>query len=94
MLANEIHELRDKCEDLLVKEYLRLAAQRELKVAMSGSPIDAHDLTGLEIRLGEDRGKIAAIKEYRNRTGSSLLDSKNAVEAYFSRHFLNFRSYV
>lgn len=48
------------------------------------------ELTDYEIDLGVKQGKVAAIKEYRSRTSASLLDSKNAVENYFSRNGLRF----
>lgn len=46
------------------------------------------ELTEGEISLLREKRKIAAIKEFRTRTGASLLDSKNAVEAYQKRHNL------
>lgn len=48
------------------------------------------ELTAYEIDLGVKQGKVAAIKEYRSRTCSSLLEAKNAVENYFSRNGLRF----
>ena len=46
-----------------------------------------------EVRLGVLRGKIAAIKAYRQRTGLSLCDAKESVEQFFYNHDLTFPSY-
>lgn len=47
-------------------------------------------LTEEEIRLGTQQGKIAAIREYRSRTGLGLKEAKDAVEDYFLRKGLKF----
>ena len=52
-----------------------------------GHPDDAADALDSHI-LGvlKARGKIAAIKEYRQSTGSGLKEAKDAVEALAARH--------
>jgi ribosomal protein L7/L12 len=40
-------------------------------------------LTVLEVETGKNEGKLPAIKNYRDRTKLSLMDSKRAVECYF-----------
>ncbi len=47
-------------------------------------------ITDLEIALGRQNGKIAAIKEVRTRLGYGLKDAKDFVEAEFKRLGYNF----
>ncbi len=47
-------------------------------------------LTNLEICTGQQQGKLSCIKMYRNRTGCTLIDSKNCVEEEFERLELDF----
>lgn len=53
-----------------------------------GSRLDV--LTSEEIRVGRDVGKLQAIKLIRERTKCSLIDGKNALEDYFSKHNIRF----
>jgi len=50
------------------------------------------DLTPDEVNIGQTRGKLDAVKVYKNRTGKSLMDSKKAVEDHFSKHGIQFYS--
>ena len=47
-------------------------------------------LTDFEINLGMDKGKLYCIREYRARTGKTLMDSKQFVEDYFIKNNLLF----
>lgn len=47
-------------------------------------------LTAKEVSVGINHGKIECIKEYRSRTGKSLLDSKKDIENHFVVNNLNF----
>jgi hypothetical protein len=48
-------------------------------------------LTPAEVITGATRGKLDAVKDYKNRTGQSLLYSKQTVEKFFEGHGLRFR---
>lgn len=47
-------------------------------------------MSDFEIGIGLDRGKLDAIKEYKTRTGLSLIDAKRSVEQYFEQKGLQF----
>lgn len=49
-------------------------------------------LTLNEVDIGQTKGKLDAVKEYKNRTGKSLMDSKKAVEDHFSKNGIRFYS--
>lgn len=40
--------------------------------------------------LGENEGKLQAVKAFKERTGMSLIDSKKTVENFFAKHGLKF----
>lgn len=44
----------------------------------------------VEIHAGKWTGKIEAVKQYKNRTGLSLMDSKRAIEEFFEMKGLPF----
>lgn len=46
-----------------------------------------------EIVAGIKLGKLEAVKRYKNRTGSSLLDAKKKIEEYFDLNNLRFYIY-
>lgn len=48
-------------------------------------------LTEHEILLGQHTSKIKAVQAYKNRTGFTLIQSKDAVESYFQNHNLKFK---
>lgn len=48
-------------------------------------------LTEHEILLGQYISKVKAVQAYKNRTGFSLIQSKDAVESYFQNHNLKFK---
>lgn len=50
-------------------------------------------LTAKEVSVGLNHGKIECVKEYKNRTGKSLMDSKNDVEKHFDINYLIFGPY-
>jgi hypothetical protein len=47
-----------------------------------------------EIRVGKEVGKLELVKMYKERTGKSLMDSKNTVEKYFADQGLQFYKHV
>lgn len=49
-------------------------------------------LSDKEISLGQNTGRVAAIKAYRDRTASSLLEAIAAVDGHFTRNNLLFNS--
>src|SRR5688572_11592911 len=51
---------------------------------------DSDKLTIDEIAIGTNHGKVECVKAYKNRTGKSLIDSKNFVEQYFEQNGLSF----
>ena len=53
--------------------------------------LNIETLTEHEISLGEHTSKIKAVQAYKNRTGFSLIQSKEAVESYFQNHNLKFK---
>lgn len=54
-----------------------------------------YTLTNDEVREGQGRnGKVGAVVMYRRRTGLGLIESKKAVEEYFEKHGLQFRSHI
>lgn len=50
-------------------------------------------LTPNEVSIGLEYGKIECVKEYRNRTGKSLLDCKRDIEKHFEMNYLTFGTY-
>lgn len=46
-----------------------------------------------EISLGKNEGKLTAVREYRLRTGLSLMEAKNAIEDYFLINKILFKGY-
>jgi hypothetical protein len=69
-----------------VKNYLRLALNHimmdECGLIKKPNPTL---MTREEIRAGENEGKIAAIKLYRARLNTSLMEAKTQVETQFSQ---------
>lgn len=47
-------------------------------------------LTSEELRIGMDHGKLELVKEYKTRTGKSLLDTKWFVEDVFAKYNYQF----
>ena len=47
-------------------------------------------LTSDEVAQGINRGKLEAVKAFKNRTGVSLLDAKQNVERFFEAHGYEF----
>jgi ribosomal protein L7/L12 len=43
-----------------------------------------------EITIGQIKGKLEAIKKYKDRTGYGLMDSKRVIEYYFEQNNLHF----
>lgn len=68
------------------KEIVELI-EREIK--MSGCV----PLTQIEINVGVNDSKLAAVKLYKERNCCSLMDAKRAVESYFELHGLTFKKY-
>lgn len=52
--------------------------------------VDNNLLTFDEISLAKHKGKLYAVKAYKERTGLSLMDAKNNLERYFKDHNLKF----
>lgn len=50
-------------------------------------------LTLAEIDAGKNVGKLEAVKMYKNRTGSTLMQAKKSVEEYFEKLGLVFKFY-
>lgn len=50
-------------------------------------------LSYAEVYIGQHEGKIAAIREYRTRTGAGLKEAKDAVENHFAKNDLKFFGY-
>lgn len=44
------------------------------------------NLIAKEIEIGQQKGKLDAVKEYKARTGLSLLEAKWTVEQYFDKY--------
>ena len=59
---------------------------RDVAERLCEQVLHGRGLTSLEITLGTNEGKISAIKEYRTRTGTSLSETKTAVEDYFKQN--------
>jgi len=83
------------CADPVVRKHLGMAARRAVDLftaADCGAPkvVNKYAVTKTEESLGINQGKIAAIKEYRSRTGLGLKESKEAVEEHFTRKGLTF----
>ncbi len=57
------------------------------------APTPSGILSPEEIYDGQNRGKLTAIKMYKERTKESLMDSKRAVEKYFADNGLVFYRY-
>jgi len=51
-------------------------------------------LTRSEILAGQNKGKLDAVKEYKNRTQLSLIDSKHAIEQWFADNGLKYYQYT
>lgn len=49
------------------------------------------NLTSDEVAQGINRGKLEAVKAFKNRTGVSLLDAKQNVERFFEAHGYEFK---
>ena len=47
------------------------------------SGVAVENPTPFEINIGQNRGKLDMIKEYKTRTGRSLMEAKQACEQYF-----------
>lgn len=66
---------------------LRIERKLDLVLSHMGvdfSKIDAHGLHEDVRSLADSVGKIAAIKKHRELTGASLVEAKDAVEAYMA----------
>lgn len=82
----ELHNLYIKSDSNYVRDRLREIAQYEFNRMFQPDST----LTVEEVSLGKKEGKISAIREYRSRTGKSLIESKNMVENYFSKYGFQF----
>jgi ribosomal protein L7/L12 len=51
------------------------------------------ELTEHEVYLGQCKGKLNAVRAYRDRVGCSLVEAKNFVEKYFSANGYSFKQY-
>lgn len=51
------------------------------------------DITSKELSIGLSEGKLSAVKEYKNRTGHNLMESKRHIERVFSELGLVFSAY-
>lgn len=88
---NEIRTLLtafDGCTTPEVKNLLIKA----IRASVAGS--DTIMLTSNEIQAGINVGKVAAVKMYLERLGLSILESKIAVEKYFTDHDHCFKSLI
>jgi ribosomal protein L7/L12 len=79
-------------KDMVTAILLRRAARRLLDKEFVGIETvpQSCKLTDNEIYTGKHVGKVAAIKDYRNRTNRSLVECKRAVEKHFADNCLNF----
>lgn len=65
-------------------------ARMILSIALHLTASEVNELTDREIAEGVNKGKIAAVKMYRNRTKLTLKECKEKVEAKFSELNLEF----
>ncbi len=84
-MQNLIKLIEIYCQEENVDVKIALAKVIEVKTTDFINTEGRTTLTNAEIDCGKTRGKIHCIKMYRNRTGSTLLESKNFVESEFER---------
>lgn len=57
------------------------------------APVPNGILSQAEINVGQQTGKLDAVKMYKERTKESLMDSKRTVEKFFEDNNLKFKSF-
>lgn len=83
-----LRELGGKCNSALADQ---------IQGAIDGvEDLESHKSASLavtadEVLIAIGQGKIPAIREYRSRTGSSLVDSKNAIERMVPPYLMDMR---
>jgi ribosomal protein L7/L12 len=82
-IMTDLFNAYDNATDKIVKKHLALALRRAMILYTQEGVGNKYSPNTEEIRLGRYESKIAAIKAYRTRTGTGLLDAKNAIEDYF-----------
>lgn len=83
---------------LLIKELCEIAlnhpeTESNIAVMISDLVLDKCQLSPYEIQAGITEGKIACIKQYKNRTQQSLTQCKVDVENFFKLHSLRFKNH-
>lgn len=83
------------CLRSLVKSHTRLNCDcgKVAKSSGNSSYYYGSKLTHEEVKLGQEEGKIHAIRAYRQRTGLGLYQSKVDVENIFTQFGLRFKDH-
>lgn len=90
----KIAELMEQTSNPTVLAALKCAwlEQYNLTAKKLGLPeSQCPEMTKIEISYGLNDGKLAAVREYKNRTQLSLMDAKRAVEYQFDRMGYKFK---
>lgn len=88
--ADDINvDITEQVIDKIRKEF----AGFDFTIRSAGMDIKVPSLTHEEVNIGREKGKLDCIKVYKNRTGLSLMDSKHAVEQWFSHYDIPFFRY-
>lgn len=77
--AREIERLRRENQRLLT-----LVTQFKNRLDVEAGDVDVYGVSAEERQLVASGQKVAAIKEYRERTGADLLTAKNAIDSISS----------
>ncbi|MDK8845288.1 hypothetical protein QP888_01910 [Corynebacterium sp. MSK297] len=77
--AREIERLRRENQRLLT-----LVTQFKNRLHVEAGDVDVYGVSAEERQLVASGQKVAAIKEYRERTGADLLTAKNAIDSISS----------
>lgn len=83
-VVSDLLDCMNRVEDQRSKAQLATIIRREIEHDLVEAGLKFNNLqpTKIEIRLANNGEKLEAIKRYKNRTGCSLMESKNAIEAH------------
>lgn len=86
-LKNDLYNwFQDNIEEIKKLDNLTVKVKTQREINYETFP----KLTTEELRIGLDNGKLELVKEYKNRTGKSLLDTKQFVEDCFEKQGYKF----
>jgi hypothetical protein len=87
---DELARMYRNTECAILRRQIKTVINRMIKLKLEicrPSPNNLPFLSQAERQYLNDRQKLNAVKNYRNRTGKSLMDSKRDIEDYMVHHY-------